>query len=86
MSGSIAMLAEERLRRQGPQTQEECCRIAALLAIAALGALSPEVMRASAIGLAEGLFGEAFQKAGAKQREKWIAMAAAALRSEGSRA
>ena len=68
-------LDSERLKRCMPVTQEDCCAVAVRRAIAAEGALtSPGDIRAACRGLAEGLFGEAFEAADDAQRKAWVDM------------
>lgn len=68
-------LDRERIKRNMPVTLEDCCAIAVRRAIAAEGALtSPGDIRAACRGLAEGLFGEAFEAADDMQRKAWVDM------------
>lgn len=68
-------LDKERMRRNMPTTQEECCALAVRRAFASVGVLtSPSYIRAACRGLAEGLFGEAFEVANDAQRKAWVDM------------
>lgn len=68
-------LDRERLKRNMPVTQEDCCAVAVRRAIAVKGAVtSPGDIRAACRGLAEGLFGEAFDAADDAQRKAWVDM------------
>jgi hypothetical protein len=75
-------LLNHRIRRAPPQTQQECCQLAARQSIATLGPVHDEEgIRGTAIGLAAGLFGDAFDNADAKQQAAWIDMCEQAYRA-----
>ena len=71
-------LLAARIRRNPPQTQQEVCRLTARQSLAALG--PSQYIRGTAIGLARGLFGEAYENASAGQRLTWVRMCEAAYR------
>lgn len=74
-------LLNARVRRAPPQTQEECCRLAARQSIATIGPVHDDKgIRGAAIGLAAGLFGDAFDDADEDQQTKWIDMCERAYR------
>lgn len=63
------------LLRHPPQTQNECCAVAARAAIAAAGIIPDAWVRSASESLAKGLFGPAFEAASDDQRLAWIDMA-----------
>lgn len=65
----------EMIKVYQPETQNEYCEIAARASIAEHGVMPEHLIRSAAIGLARGLFGEAYQDAPPRQRRKWIDMA-----------
>lgn len=67
-------LLERRIAKHPPATQREACRLATRQSIATLGPCKPKLVRATAQGLAEGLFGLAFDAADAIQQGRWINM------------
>lgn len=69
-----------KIKRDMPTTQEECCLLGARQAIATLGPVDEEHIRAAARGLAAGLFGPAFDTATGDQAMKWIDMCERAYR------
>lgn len=67
-----------------PSSQQECCNMTARLAYAA-GAFRPTTeaqFLAAANGMAQGLFGDAWLRAGEHQRAQWLEMCERALRTE----
>lgn len=66
----MTSLLDERIRRNPPRTQEDCIRIAVGHSLAALGE-THYPMRAC-LGIARGLFGEAWDGASGKQKMKWF--------------
>lgn len=64
-----------------PQTQQEACAIAVEASIAALGPVRTDIeIQSAAMGLAEGLFGPAFERADGAQKERWVRMCEDAYR------
>jgi hypothetical protein len=74
-------MIDAELSRHWPQTQEDCCALAARisLALGAWPATDTEFIDAG-LGAARGLFGEAFEAADDAQRWAWIDMCERALR------
>lgn len=69
------------IKKKFPETQAECCLLAARVSVATMGPpRTEEDYMQSAHGLAAGLFGPAFETADVPQRWKWIDMCEAALR------
>lgn len=65
-----------RLRKNLPQSQEDCVAIAVRQSLATYGEIkSAKDRRAACLGIAKGLFGPAFVAADRAQREKWVRMA-----------
>lgn len=76
-------LAAIEFARNRPHTQEDCCALAARVAIGTCGAPMNETQIFSrAVGLAKGLFGPAYGEADECQRTAWIDMCERALRDE----
>lgn len=76
----------EVMRAHPPETQNECCEIAAHIAIAQAGIVPEYLIRSASIGLARGLFGDAYKAATQHQRRKWIDMAEREYRRVAGRA
>lgn len=68
-------LLHERMIRDLPQTADEALLFAARISIATHGPMEERLIRAAARGLAKGMFGEAWRKAGIHQRRDWIDLA-----------
>lgn len=73
---AVDNLLERRIAKHPPTTQRDACRLAVRQSIAALGVCEPRLLRATALGLAQGLFGPAFDAADAHQKQTWINMMA----------
>lgn len=65
-----------------PQTQEDCCAIVARVTIRVRGyPKTDKELMALSVGMAQGLFGEAFDIVSEGQRHDWIEMCEHALRA-----
>lgn len=63
----------EALRRRPIDSQRAACRVAARLSMAALGPVhSDDAVRDACIGLATGLFGDAYAAAGSEERHRMV--------------
>lgn len=62
------------MKRNPPQTQEDCVRIAVRHALASMGPVEDRFIGSAARGLANGLFGPAFEAASEDQQTIWIEM------------
>lgn len=67
-------LLSERIRRLPPRSQEDCIALAVRQSLAALGE-THHPMRAC-LGIARGLFGEAWDGASGAQKMRWLQMTA----------
>ena len=67
-------ILESRIRKYPPRTQEECVALAVRQSIAALGPAPSSLITIAARGIAEGLFGQAFDDADCDQRAAWVEM------------
>ena len=76
-------LALIELCRRRPETQDDCCALAARVDVAMYGIpQSDDEYLDRAIGIARGLFGPAFRAATGHQKRAWIDMCERALRDE----
>jgi hypothetical protein len=81
MNRDIKKLIEEKITHKRPETQEDCCELAASVDINLYGTpANDDEILARACYLAEGLFGEAFEEGSEYQRLEWIDMCEVALR------
>lgn len=73
--------AADLFARRPPKSQEDCCRLAAHVAVACDdGPWTEDHIRETSQSMAEGLFGPAWAVAGVDQRSAWVRMCVAALR------
>lgn len=81
MIGTRELVAQMIALRGLPRSQEECCDLAAAVSVATdAGPWTDAHVLAAALGMAQGLFGHAFERADYGQRTRWIDMCEAALR------
>jgi hypothetical protein len=80
----VKQFIEDDYRKNGlPKTQQQCCAIAARVNLFANGPCWSDHDRLQrAAGIASGLFGPAFDKAGYGQKAAWIDMCELALMDE----
>jgi hypothetical protein len=77
----MSELLSARIRKSPPRTQEDACLLAAQESIAALGpAKTVRDIRYAALGMARGMFGEAYKSTSRRQRKIWVNMCETAYR------
>lgn len=67
-------LLAKQIARNPIRTQADACAVAVRRSIAAFGPVHEELIIPTARGLAQGLFGEAFESAIKEQQNAWIAL------------
>ena len=80
MTQTLEEIIDREFWNSVPETQEECCRLAASISVSILGI--PRDFEAAARGLASGLFGDAYEADDGRRRLVWVAMCENALRAE----
>lgn len=74
-------LAEAELRLQRPRSQRDCVAMSARINVTVYGAdACAQRFEAAALGMAIGLFGDAFSTASSAQRETWVRLCREELR------